>query len=139
LVATKSARSLAWAEWASYTWPSLDQSIEQLHKTVEMDPTFLIAHYRLGYAYSEKGLYDKAISEFTEPIKLGGRPAGMTGLAHAYALAGKRKEAEKTLDELLQFSRVCEHCVPPGPFYTMNFSPHWTCRQHKLLLAVRFY
>jgi tetratricopeptide (TPR) repeat protein len=64
------------------------------------------ATLRLGLAYSEKGLYDKAISELTQVIKLSdGKPLGMTGLAHAYALAGRREEAQKTLNELLQISK----------------------------------
>ncbi len=35
----------------------------------------------------------------------GGKPLGIAALAHAYASAGKREEAQKNLDELLQLSK----------------------------------
>jgi Flp pilus assembly protein TadD len=51
-------------------------------------------------------MYDEAISEFKQVLKLsGGKPLGVSALARAYALAGKREEAQKNLDELLQLSK----------------------------------
>ncbi|MDQ3665888.1 MAG: protein kinase [Acidobacteriota bacterium] len=83
-----------------------DQALEQMRKTVEMDPNFIQVHYRLGSLYEEKGMYDEAISEFKQALKLSGvKPAGVSALARAYALAGKREEAQKNLDELLQLSK----------------------------------
>ena len=50
-------------------------------------------------------MYAEAISEFEQVLKLsGGRFLGTASLAHAYALAGKRSEAQKLLNELLQQS-----------------------------------
>ncbi|MDQ3666607.1 MAG: hypothetical protein M3410_08530 [Acidobacteriota bacterium] len=51
-------------------------------------------------------MYDEAISEFRQVLKLsGGKPVGIAALARAYALAGKREEAQKNLAELLQLSK----------------------------------
>ena len=80
---------------------------------MEMDPNFVLAHYRLAGVYEQKGMYDEAISEFKEASKLsGGKLPGIAGLAHAYALAGKREEAQKYLDELLKQSK--ERWVSPA-------------------------
>ena len=83
-----------------------DQAIEQLKKTLEMDPNFILARYRLGSVYEQKGMYDHAIREFMQVGTLpDGKLLGMTGLAHTYALAGKRGEAQQILDELLRLSK----------------------------------
>ena len=83
-----------------------DQAIEQLRKTIEMDPSFVLAHQRLGTIYEDKGMYEDAISEFNQVLKLtNGGPLGVGSLAHAYALAGKRAEAQKSLDQLLEMSK----------------------------------
>ncbi len=51
-------------------------------------------------------MYDEAISEFKQVLKpSGGKPLAVSALARAYALAGKREEAQKNLDELLQLSK----------------------------------
>ena len=58
-------------------------------------------------------MYDEAVSEFKQVLKLtGGRPLGVAGLARVYALIGKRDEAQKNLDVLLQLSK--EHYVSPA-------------------------
>ena len=67
-----------------------------------MDPNFLAAHFRLGEVYLEEGRYDEAISEFKQILEAGGKPGACAG---AYALSGKREEAQKNLDELLQQSK----------------------------------
>ena len=43
-----------------------DRSIEQLRKTIEMDPNFYFAHYNLGIAYELKGDFRGALSECEE-------------------------------------------------------------------------
>jgi len=48
----------------------LDQAIEHLRKTVELDPNFILSRYRLGQAYQDKKMYDEAIKEFIEVGKL---------------------------------------------------------------------
>src|SRR5437667_9538996 len=82
-----------------------DEGIEQLRKTLEMDPAFVVAHIRLGYCYERKGAYDGAIAESQRIFDLGAKSLGIAGLGRAYAMAGKRNEAQKELAELQELSK----------------------------------
>src|SRR5207244_11599458 len=56
--------------------------------------------------YEQKGKYDEAIAEFRQVLNLSaGKPLGIAALAHAYALSGKRAEAQRTLAELQEVSK----------------------------------
>jgi TolB-like protein/DNA-binding winged helix-turn-helix (wHTH) protein len=77
-----------------------DRAAEQLHKTIELDPNFVTSYLYLGYVYEQKGMYEAAIEEFSKAMRLSGegrRPVMEAALGHAYALAGKRTEAERVL------------------------------------------
>jgi tetratricopeptide (TPR) repeat protein len=76
------------------------QSIEQSLSTIAMDPTFAVAHYQLGQAYVQNGMYSDAMVEFQNAIKLSGANTTFTAnLAYVYALAGRRGEAVKILND----------------------------------------
>jgi serine/threonine-protein kinase len=83
-----------------------DDSIAACQKVLELDPTFFAARRYLGQAYTQKGNYDQqAINEFQRAVAAsGGSPLIKAELAHAYALAGKKDEAQKILTELQQLS-----------------------------------
>jgi serine/threonine protein kinase/tetratricopeptide (TPR) repeat protein len=82
-----------------------DHAIEQLRKTLELDPNFILAHLFLGQAYEEKRMYLQAIAEFEKAISLSeGNPVHLAALGHAYAISGKRVEAEKVLGQLKKLS-----------------------------------
>ena len=89
-----------------------DEGIEELRKTLEMDPSFVIAHHRLALCLERKGAYEGAIDEYQEVIKLGEKWLGTAGLAQTYAMAGKRTEAQKELNELQELAK--EHNVAPS-------------------------
>jgi DNA-binding winged helix-turn-helix (wHTH) protein/TolB-like protein/Tfp pilus assembly protein PilF len=78
-----------------------DQAIEQYQKTLEMDPNSGFAHWAIGNAYVHKGMYAEAIAEYQKAIPLSGdSPDEPAMLAYAYALSGKRQEAQQIIDEL---------------------------------------
>jgi len=87
-----------------------DRAIEQFNKTIEMDPTFVPAHNGLAAAYQGKGMYDKAIAELKD-AKVGGAQ-----LAYAYAVAEKRDEARKILDDLQGLAKQPGRYVSPFDF-----------------------
>jgi TolB-like protein/DNA-binding winged helix-turn-helix (wHTH) protein/Flp pilus assembly protein TadD len=90
-----------------------DRAIEQFQKIIKMDPTWAPAHAGLLQAYQEKGMYEEAIAEWKRANALG-KPGPQAGLAYAYALAGRKDEAWKILDELKEASK--QRYVSPFAF-----------------------
>jgi tetratricopeptide (TPR) repeat protein len=86
-----------------YFLHNYDQAIEQERKTLELD-NFAYAHYVIGSAYEQKGFLEEAILEFQNATTLDANPVYPSGLGHALALAGRRKEAWKLLDKLTALS-----------------------------------
>ncbi len=50
-----------------------DRAIEQLRKTLEREPNFVVARWRLARAYAQKVMYQEAISELQNAIAVAGR------------------------------------------------------------------
>jgi eukaryotic-like serine/threonine-protein kinase len=66
-----------------------DQAIEQLSKTLNMDPNFKPARYFLINVYEQKQMYEQAIAEASKlGTRIWARSADTTALRRAYALAG---------------------------------------------------
>ena len=73
---------------------------------LELDSLFLRARWTLGLAYEQKRMFDAAIREFRQARKLSNDgPAQMAALGHAYAISGRRREAEQVLDEMKALSK----------------------------------
>ena len=71
-----------------------------------MDPSFPVAHWNLGEVYEQEARYKEAIAEFQKFQSLsGGQPAATGELGHAYAVSGKRAEAQKALLSLKDLSK----------------------------------
>jgi tetratricopeptide (TPR) repeat protein len=49
-----------------------DQAIAAYRKVIEMDATFARAHFELGRALEQKGLYEEALKEIQKAIDLSG-------------------------------------------------------------------
>src|SRR5205814_2426846 len=78
-----------------------DEAMRQLQKTLEMDPTFAMAHYQRGQVLVQQHKLDAAISEFRQAIELAGHsPAFDANLANAYAASGRTTGARRTAAEL---------------------------------------
>jgi len=82
-----------------------DKAIEQLEKTLEMEPHFYPAHINLGRVYEQKEMYEDAISEFRTALDLSGSIDGLAALGHAYAVSGRKKEAQDILTQLSELSK----------------------------------
>ena len=91
----------AWLGWRYFFARQYDLAIEQYLKTLEMDPTFVPARLVLGQGYEQKSMPEKAIDELKKAVSLsGGSSLYVSSLAHAYAIAGRRSEAEMLLRQL---------------------------------------
>jgi serine/threonine protein kinase/Flp pilus assembly protein TadD len=92
--------------WMLYFARRYDESIEQAQKILDLDPNFALGHYRLGLAYEQKKMYQQAIAEFQKAADLsGGGPAAIAALGHAYAVSGRRSDAEKVLTQLQELTK----------------------------------
>lgn len=79
-----------------------DQAIEQSLAALEKDPRYARAYEDLGRAYGLKRMHRRAIAAFRKAVALSKRstPRSLASLAHAYAVAGKKKEALGLLRQL---------------------------------------
>jgi len=89
------------AAWILYLSRDYHGAMEQAWRTLAMEPRFGPAQHALGLAYEQMGLLEEAIVEFGNARTCwGDHPPAIAGLAHAYAAAGRRREAENLLREL---------------------------------------
>jgi TolB-like protein len=65
-----------------------DKSLEQWHKSLEINPSSAIAHFNLFHVYVSKRSYDKAIAALQEQFKLEGRTHGADAIGQSYERAG---------------------------------------------------
>ncbi len=92
--------------WRLYMARQYDRAIEQLRNTIEMDPSEDLPHLVLGEAYEQKGDSAEAIPELQKAVEIShNSPLMASGLAHGYAVAGNRAEAEKISSELIAKSK----------------------------------
>jgi TolB-like protein/DNA-binding winged helix-turn-helix (wHTH) protein/Flp pilus assembly protein TadD len=76
-------------------------AVQQSWRTIEMDPTFAMAHFQLGQALIATGQYDGAIKELQQAIELSRRnPICTSYLGYVYAITGRKADARKILAEL---------------------------------------
>ncbi|HJQ68737.1 MAG TPA: protein kinase [Blastocatellia bacterium] len=88
-----------------YNTRRYDEAIEQCRKTLMLDPNFFAARRYLALALAQKGAYAEAIAE-AERAVAGSKVSAVVKAEYAttLALAGKRAEAERIIEELKQLS-----------------------------------
>lgn len=83
-----------------------DQAIEQLRKTIDLNPDFGLAYFYMGRVLLQKGMYKEAIAEIQQARALSGDdPETIAELGFANGMAGRRAEAKGVLDELNELSK----------------------------------
>jgi TolB-like protein len=90
-----------------------DQAIEQLQKTVDLDPSFIEARLYLGWAYEQKGNFVEAIAEFRQAVNAsGGGPRFISALGHAYGISGQKGMAQESLVQLKELAKRQRYVAP---------------------------
>jgi len=86
--------------------------IDVLKPTIEQDAEYGPAYDWLGMAYIQKEQFEESITTYRRAVELAdGLAEVLAGLGHAYAIAGREKEAREVLGKL---NRLAEHWhVPP--------------------------
>jgi eukaryotic-like serine/threonine-protein kinase len=92
--------------WAFYNDRRYDEAIEQLRRTIELDPNYPVTYWILGLLLRKTGRYELAATEGEKGVRLsGGSPMMRAALAQTFAAAGRTTEAIQTLDELTELAK----------------------------------
>jgi serine/threonine protein kinase len=90
--------------WILHLARRYGEAIDQLHKTIEMEPGFALARRRLAQSYAQLGRYGEAEEELAKGAVLSGEDAELIAArGHLYASWGK---AEKALESLKQLDEL---------------------------------
>jgi serine/threonine protein kinase/Tfp pilus assembly protein PilF len=81
-----------------------DKAIEQLRYSIDLDSGYWFDYNFLGRAYEQKGRMAEAIETFQRGLAMDGNTELWAGLGHAYAVSGKKAEAQKVLAHLQEMS-----------------------------------
>ena len=91
--------------WAYYFARDYDRALIQARKVLDMDANFGFAHWHAGKTYLQKGQFTEAVASLRQALNLiGGTPPFISFLGHAYARAGKHREARQMLTQLQRLS-----------------------------------
>jgi TolB-like protein/DNA-binding winged helix-turn-helix (wHTH) protein/Tfp pilus assembly protein PilF len=92
-----------------------DQSAAEFRKVLELDPSRGVPHIYLGAVAIQKGDLTGAIRELETADKLedGGNFRAIAYLGYAYALAGRRTDAQNLLDRLKEGAQLSKGYVSP--------------------------
>jgi serine/threonine protein kinase/Tfp pilus assembly protein PilF len=93
------------AGWQLYCARRYDEAIEQLRRTVELDPIYPVTYWILGLLLRKTGHYELAITEGEKAVKFsGGSPLMRAALGHTFGAAGKTEDAAQILDDLTKLA-----------------------------------
>jgi tetratricopeptide (TPR) repeat protein len=91
---------------ALYSGRRTGEASEQLRRTLDLDPNFSVAYWVRGQINEGAGKFDEAIADYKKAAETGSPSDSCQAvIACAYARSGKRTEAEKILNELLNESQ----------------------------------
>jgi len=94
-----------------YNARQYDRALEGYRQMLELDPDSTRGRRDLGRILLQRGQYDEAIDALRQVVARKSDPDFISDLAHAYAVAGRRDEARRTLAQLLQIAK--QRYVPP--------------------------
>jgi tetratricopeptide (TPR) repeat protein len=96
-----------------------ERAVEQREKTLELAPGFVLALSDLAEDYLSMSMYPEAIASVEKAMSLAGRtPLSIATLGRAYAISGRKDEAEILLRELQDESK--SECVLPTCFAALH-------------------
>ena len=93
------------AGWVYYYSRQYDKAIAQCQNLLKLDPNAAGAYDCLGTSYLATGQYEKAIAAAQKASGFSNAdPTRVVGLGRAYALAGKKADARRVIEQLRQLS-----------------------------------
>lgn len=104
-----------------YYHREFESALEQSDHTIELNPHFSPAYWALGLIQEQRGDFDESAAAFQRAVQLSPNSPRMRGaLGRTLALAGKKKEALKTLSELHDLS--AKKYVSPFELASLHFA-----------------
>jgi len=91
--------------WHSFAARDYDQSIWLAKKFLTAEPDDPWEHTILGWAYEQKHMPDQAVAEFKSAVEVTKGDSFFLAALHAYALAGRRKDADQVLRLLFEHAQ----------------------------------
>jgi TolB-like protein/DNA-binding winged helix-turn-helix (wHTH) protein/Tfp pilus assembly protein PilF len=83
-----------------------DEAIEQFRRVIVLDPNDYRPHLFLAIAYASNNRFAEAVARSERAVVLSSRAPSVLGtMGMCYGLAGRKVEARKTLEELLELNR----------------------------------
>lgn len=83
-----------------------DEAIEQLRSVIAMDPNHYQAYWTLGHTYAARGRFVEGVAAAEKAVALSDRVPGALGiLGLVYGMAGRKDDATKILNELLELNK----------------------------------
>jgi tetratricopeptide (TPR) repeat protein len=77
-----------------------EPALEQCRREIAVDPTSYWSHMLLGWTYEQEKEFPAAIEAMLQANRLNDTSQVIASLGHAYAVAGRRGEAERVIREL---------------------------------------
>jgi len=98
-----------------------ESALDQCDRTIESNPHFSPAYWALGLIQEQRGDFDESAAAFQRAIQVSPNSPRMRGaLGRTLALAGKKKEALKTLSEL--HDHAVKEYVSPFELASLHFA-----------------
>jgi Flp pilus assembly protein TadD len=92
--------------WLHYYARRPEQGVEHLQRAIAMNPTAMETHLILGLLYTQMGRYDDAEAMLRDVVQVVGVDThAIAALAHLAVLRGRRDEAERLRQQLLDMQR----------------------------------
>ncbi len=82
-----------------------DTAVQQLQKTLEMDPKFVPAQHALEAAYAQSGMYKEAVAERQKVLTLSGNPDLAAAIGEDYSTSGYSGVLRSWLEGLQEISK----------------------------------
>jgi len=86
--------------WAYHIARQDDRAISHLKQVIQSDGSYHMAYFYLGMAYESKNMFAEAIEAYSKAAELSGGYPGRSGLAHAYAVSGRREAALEVIKQM---------------------------------------
>jgi TolB-like protein/Tfp pilus assembly protein PilF/class 3 adenylate cyclase len=83
-----------------------DLAIDQLRKTLELDPNYGLTHWYLGLAHAQKSSYADAVTELRISRRLLPDNVGVQAdIGYVHAVSGQKRQAHKLISDLSKLSK----------------------------------